>query len=47
MERVTDALRVLVKKIFLEKFYGKRKRQLIFITVFYISNESDVKTFLK
>ena len=42
-----DALRLLVYKIFLEIFYGKRKERLTFLTRFYISNESSIKTFLK
>jgi len=31
----------------LEIFYGKRKKQLIFLTAFYIFHKSGVKNFLK
>ena len=41
-----NALRLLDKEIFLEIFYGKRKK-LIFLTDFYIFYESGVKNFLK
>ena len=40
-----DALRALVKKKFLEIFYGKRKK-VTFLTTFYIFHESGIKTSL-
>ena len=40
-----DVLRVWVYELFLETFYGKKIMQLIFLTAFYISHESCVKTF--
>ena len=33
--------------IFLKKNYGKRKKQLTFLTAFYIFHDSGIKTFLK
>ena len=43
-----DALSALVYEIFLETFYWKRKKQLIFFFIaFYILYESNIKTFLK
>ena len=41
-----DALRILVQEVFLESFYEK-KNELIVLASFYVSNESDVRTFLK
>ena len=43
---LTNALRALVWKLFLEKFYGKMIKQLIFFIAFYIFHESGIKTFL-
>ena len=43
---LTSALRVLVKNLIKENFYGKRKKINIF-TTFFISHKSNVKTFLK
>ena len=42
-----NALRLLDKEIFLEIFYEKRKKNLIFLMDFYIFYESGVKNFLK
>lgn len=42
-----DALRALAYEIFLEIFYGKRKKKLIFLMTFFISHKSGVTTFLK
>ena len=47
MGKVNDAQRALVYEIFLEFFYGKLKKINKFLTIFYISNESDIKIFLK
>ena len=38
-----DVLRALVLELFLEKFYGKMIKQLIFLMDFYISHETHVK----
>lgn len=46
MEKLTDALRLLVKETFLGIFYGKKK-QLNFLTTYYISYESGIKIFIK
>ena len=46
---LTNALRILVYELFLETFYwenDKKKKKKMFLTVFYISHESSVKTFL-
>ena len=43
-----NTLVALVKEIFLETFYEeKKKKQLAFFTIFYISYKSDIKSFLK
>ena len=44
-KKLMDALRALVKKKFLEIFYGKRKK-VTFLTTFYIFHESGIKTSL-
>ena len=41
-----NALKVYVKKIVLEILYGKRKKKLTFLTVFYTSHKSGIKTIL-
>ena len=46
---LTNALRILVYELFLETFYwenDKKKKKKLLLTVFYISHESSVKTFL-
>ena len=43
---LTNALRALVYELFLETFYWKLIKQLIFLTTFYIFHGSGVKTFL-
>ena len=48
MEKLMDALRVIVNNPFKENLYGKRKKKIInVLTVFFISHKSSVKTFLK
>ena len=47
MGKVNDAQRALVYEIFLEIFLWKIKKIIKFLTIFYISNESDIKIFLK
>ena len=42
-EILMNALRVLVYELFLETFYEKMIKQLIFLTIFYISHKSNVK----
>ena len=44
---LTSALRILVKNPVKESFYGKRKKKINVLTVFFISHKNDVKTFLK
>ena len=44
---LTNALRILVKNLVKESFYGKKKKTINVLTVFLISHKSDVKTFLK
>ena len=46
-EKLTEAIKTLVKKIFLKTFYGEMIKQLIFLTAFYIFHESGFKIFLK
>ena len=47
-EILMSTLRVLVKNPVKESFYGKRKKKTInVLIVFFISHESNVKTFLK
>ena len=43
---LTNTLRVLIYKLFLEIFYGKIIKQLILLTFFYISHKNNVKFFL-
>ena len=43
---LTNTLRVLIYKLFLEIFYGKIINQLILLTTFYISYKSYVKPLL-
>ena len=48
MENVNRCPKSIVYEAFLETFYEKRKKKKKFVlTVFYISHENDVKTFLK
>ena len=42
-----DAIMALIYIIFLETFYEKIKKELIFFTVFYISHKNCIKIFLK
>ena len=43
---LTSALKVPIKNLFKENFYGKRKKKVInILTAFFISYKSDVKTF--
>ena len=42
-----SALRALVKNSIKESFYGKIKKKINVLTVFFIFHKSDVKTFLK
>ena len=42
-----NTLRALVNNSFKEIFYGKRKKTINILTVFFISHKSGVKTFLK
>ena len=42
-----DTLKTLIYELFLENFYGKMIKQLIFLMDFYISHETHVKTLLK
>ena len=46
MEMLKNALTALVYKLFLEIFYKKMIKQLILLTILYISHKSNVKTFL-
>jgi len=43
---LTNVLRALVYELLLEKIKGKTIKQLTFLTAFYISYDSDTKTFL-
>ena len=42
-----SAPRTLIKNPVKESFYGKKKKTINVLTVFFISHKSDVKTFLK
>ena len=43
---LTSALKVPIKNLVKENFYGKRKKKVInILTAFFISYKSDVKTF--
>ena len=44
---LTSSLRVLVKNPVKENFYGKIKKTINVLIVFFISHKSDVKIFLK
>ena len=44
---LTSALRALVKNPIKESLYGKRKKIINVLTIFFIFHKSDVKTFLK
>ena len=44
-EMLTSALRALIKNPVKNFFYGKRKKVINVLTVFFISHKSDVKTF--
>ena len=41
----TDAIMTRVNNPFKEKFYGKRKKIINILTVFFISHKSSVKPF--
>ena len=47
MEKLIDALRKFIKKIFLETFYKKRKKVTYFLTTFNIFHKNYIKTFIK
>ena len=42
-----STLSTLVKNLVKESFYGKRKKTINVLTVFFISHKSDVKNFPK
>jgi len=42
---LTNALRALIYELFLQTFYKKMIKQLIFLIAFYISHESYIKIF--
>lgn len=44
---LTIVLKVLVKNPVKESFYGKKKKKINVLIVFFISYKSDVKTFFK
>ena len=44
-EMLTSVLRTLVKDPVKESFYGKRKKKINVLSVFFISHKSDVKNF--
>ena len=44
---LTNVLRVLVNNPFKESFYGKKKKTINVLTIFFIFHKSCVKTFLK
>ena len=46
-EMLISTLRALVKNPVKESFYGKRKKIINILTAFFISHQSNVKTFLK
>lgn len=45
MKEVNDALKGIVLRSSFKKNYEKRKKQLIFFTIFYIFNKNNIKTF--
>ena len=47
MGNVNECRTALVKNLIKESFYGKRKKVINILIVFFISHKSDVKTFLK
>jgi len=44
---LTSTLRALVKNLVKESFYEEKKKTINILTVFFISQKNDVKTFLK
>ena len=44
---LTNTLRALIKNPVKESFYGKKKKTINILTVFFIFHKSDVKIFLK
>ena len=44
---LTSVLRELIKNPVKERFYGKKKKKKEVLIAFFISHQSDVKTFLK
>ena len=44
---LTDAFRAMVNNSFKESLYGKRKKIINVLIVFFISYKSGIKTFLK
>ena len=42
-----DALRVLVNNPFKESFYGRKKKTINVLTIFFIFHKSCIKTLLK
>ena len=44
---ITSVLRIFVKNPVKKSFYGKRKKIINVLTIFFISYINDVKTFLK
>ena len=44
---LTDALRAIVNNLFKESFYGKIKKVINILIIFFIFHKSGVKTFLK
>ena len=47
MENVNECRTALVKNLIKESFYGKKKKTINILIVFFISHKSDVNTFLK
>lgn len=46
-EMLMNILRSYVKETILETFYGKNKKTIDFLIIFYISHKSGIRTFLK
>ena len=44
---LTSVQRTLIKNPVKESFYGKRKKKINILTIFFISHKNDVKIFLK
>ena len=40
-----NVLKILIYKLFLENFYGKKHNNWILLTTFYISYKNNIKTF--